>query len=351
MPITSLGLASMAAVRQYLRLADSQGVSVAVLLERVGLPKHLAWEDSGHISGEEFQRLLAQLLVEYPSPILGLLSGDYVQPGSYSVLGYITMSCSTLGEAIARIVPFEKLVGDMGITTIHTKGDEVHLQWQGNYPYEHVRTQMVDNVLSSWIGYARWLAGEITATPIRVELERTTPALEYLKEYQTRWGCPVVFEQPHNRIVIESRLLSVPLRQADAELRQTLEQHAQHKLATLQPQNVFLQQIQENIQRLLLDGVVGLPALADTLHVSARTLQRRFKQEGMQYQQLLVQARRARAEYLLQHSVHSIEDIALMLGFEEPTSFYRSFKQWTNSTPSAWRKMVLSAPETGTQEH
>lgn len=335
--MNKLGLASTAAVRQYFRLAQSQGLNPLGLLAQVGLPETVWLEDSGHISGEDFQRLLLKLLEQYPSPILGLLSGDFVQPGSYSVLGYITMSCATLGEAIAKIAPFEKLVGDMGTTQVLAEKDEIIVQWQCNYPHEQVRPQMVDNVFSSWIGYARWLGGEVKASPLRVELQRPMPEDNALPEYEKRWDCPVLFNQPHNRIVINQALLAIPLRQPDPELRQTLELHAHTKLATLQTDSVFLQQVRDGIASLLLEGITGVPALAEKLHTSTRTLQRKLKQEGAVYQNLLAQARQLRAEYLLSQTQQSIDDIALSLGFAEPTSFYRSFKQWTGETPSAWR--------------
>lgn len=334
---SSLGLASTPAVRQYLRLAESEHLDPLQLLQQVDLPVHIWEKDSGHISGEEFQRLILLLLEKLPSPILGLLSGDFVQPGSYSVLGYITMSCATLGEAIARITPFEKLVGDMGTTQVFAQGDEIHIRWQCNYPDERVRPQMVDNIFSSWIGYARWLGNNNDANPLRVELERTAPEANLLNEYTKRWNCSVLFEQPQNRIVIDRSLLAAPLRQPDPELRETLELHAQSKLASLQTNNAFLQQVRDGIQALLLQGVTGLPALAEKLHTSTRTLQRKLKQEGVQYQELLDSERCFRAEYLLSQTPLAIEEIALNLGFNEPTSFYRSFKRWTGSSPSAWR--------------
>ena len=36
------------------------------------------------------------------------------------------MNCTTLGEAIMRIAPFEKLVGDMGTTQVQAQNDEIH---------------------------------------------------------------------------------------------------------------------------------------------------------------------------------------------------------------------------------
>ncbi len=90
-------------------------------------------------------------------PLFGLRCARHVQPGSYSVLGYITMNCSTLGEAIKRIVPYEKLVGDMGTSTIsHTQKHTV-MRWDCHYKRSDVVSQMVDSCLASWLTYGRWI--------------------------------------------------------------------------------------------------------------------------------------------------------------------------------------------------
>ncbi|MDX1633645.1 MAG: AraC family transcriptional regulator ligand-binding domain-containing protein, partial [Marinobacter sp.] len=116
--MNSLGTASVAALRQYVRAAESAGLDVAALRRGAGLAPGILSADDGRIEGEQLQAFIRQLSDQASNPVLGLETGDFVQPGSYTVLGYITMSCATLGEAIARIAPYEKLVGDMGVTRL-----------------------------------------------------------------------------------------------------------------------------------------------------------------------------------------------------------------------------------------
>ena len=118
------------------------------------------------------------------------------------MLGYITMSCATLGEAVTRIAPYEKLVGDMGTTGLRMKGNEVSLVWNCNFTDPVVWPQVVDNVFASWINYARWLADNDNASPIRVALKRPSPGPDCESAYQDRWGCPVEFEAPENVVTI-----------------------------------------------------------------------------------------------------------------------------------------------------
>src|SRR5690554_8144588 len=91
------------------------------------------------------------------------------------------MSCATLGEAVARIAPFEKLVGDMGTTGLTMAQGSIKLTWHCNYNDPIVRPQVVDNIFASWINYARWLADD-TASPTRVSLQRKSPGAELEQE-------------------------------------------------------------------------------------------------------------------------------------------------------------------------
>lgn len=189
----TLGTASVAALRQYVRAAESAGVDTRGLFARAGLDANILQTDDGRINGEQFQDFIRLLCEQTGNRILGLETGDFVQPGSWSVLGYITMSCATLGEAVARIAPFEKLVGDMGTTQLTVRGDHIKLVWACNYTDPVVRPHMVDNVFASWINYARWLADNNTASPAEVLLEHPSPGQDLESAYTQRWGCPVRF--------------------------------------------------------------------------------------------------------------------------------------------------------------
>lgn len=334
----NLGQASLAAVKQYLRLAQAEGIDAEQLLAAAELPVSLLHEDTGRINGVEFQTLLMQLLKQLPSPILGLLSGDHVQPSSYSVLGYILMSCSNFAEAIAQIAPYERLVGDMGSTQVMSYGDEIRLHWHCNYEQPEVCMHMVDNVFASWVNFARWLADNPDQHPLRVELQRPEPADEFLQEYKKRWHCPVVFEQAHNCIVIHKSLLSLPIRQGTPELKPTLQQHAKAELEQLQANSSFTQEVTHCIRQLMQLGTVSQEAVAEQLNTSTRTMQRKLKDEGASYQGVLANEKRHRAEFLLKNSQYSLSEISEQMGFTEASSFTRSFKAWSGMTPGEFRR-------------
>lgn len=332
-----LGSVSLPALQQYLNFARSEGLDLRAALDAAGLSDAQLQQDGARISGESFQRLLLQLLQQSGDPLFGLRSGGHVQPGSYSALGYIVMSCATLGEAMEKIAPYEKLVGDMGVTTLERQGNQVLVNWHCNFVLPEVRRHMIDNVLMSWFKFAQWLAN-VDFGPAAVWLEQRAPAAQVKKDYQALYQCPVLFEQERNCLVIDRSYLSLPLRQPNQALKKTLEAHAHSQLVSLPDSHSRLSiKVKELIALQLKQGKTGKDWVAAQLDLNGRTLQRQLQQEGTRYQLLLDQVRQALAQDYLNRSELSIPQIAEALGFAEPRSFHRRFKDWTGVTPAEFR--------------
>lgn len=332
-----LGFASIPAVQQYLRYAENHNLDTAAAIRKAGIPQNVLNNENGRIKGEQFQALIKVLIQQSKDPLMGLSSSQQVQPGSYSVLGYILMSCATIGEALIRISRFERLVGDMGITTTSTEGEYIQVEWHCAYPDTEVRQHMIDNVLASWTSYARWLANQQTS-PHKVLLEHPLPAQNEVKIYEAFFKCPVEFNAKHNAIILHQELLKEPLRQPDKLLLKTLESHAENQMSALDDSDLSFSIIVSNTIRTQLNlGVARKEYVAEELNMTTRTLQRKLVKEGSSYQSLLDKIRLDRASEMLCHSPLTIQDIAFNLGFSDGRSFHRSFKNWTGKTPGDYR--------------
>jgi len=98
--------------------------------------------------------------------------------------------------------------------------------------------------------------------------------------------------------------------------------------------------VSERVQQILLQAGSEFPTsakVAALLHMSESTLQRHLTREGHRYQQLLDQVRYRLALEYLNVTTLPVAEIASLLGFSDATNFRRSFKRWSNSTPSAVR--------------
>lgn len=91
--------------------------------------------------------------------------------------------------------------------------------------------------------------------------------------------------------------------------------------------------------RLLGSAVVpDLNQLAQGMFMTARTLQRRLRDEGTSFSRLLREARQQRAMRMLGENRMTMEQIAATLGFSDAVAFSHAFKAWSGDSPQAWRK-------------
>ena len=67
--------------------------------------------------------------------------------------------------------------------------------------------------------------------------------------------------------------------------------------------------------------------------MSGRTLQRKLADKKLIYSEILEDLCKSIATEYVLHSDYSFTDIALMLGYNDLSSFSRAFKRWTGAGP------------------
>lgn len=66
-------------------------------------------------------------------------------------------------------------------------------------------------------------------------------------------------------------------------------------------------------------------------------MRRKLKREGETYQSIKDALRRDIAIVALQSGQQTIADIAVAVGFAEPSAFHRAFRKWTGARPTDYR--------------
>ena len=172
--------------------------------------------------------------------------------------------------------------------------------------------------------------------PKRVELKRPSEPTGVHEDY---FKCPVRFRARRNALVLRLADLDLPFVSYNAELLEMLEPQLAKALAGTQAQDSIGAQVKWILKRLLAGNRPDILAVARELGISGRTLQRRISEEGTSFQRLLLEARQELVrQYLLQPSIETNE-VAYLLGYEDPNSFYRAFRTWEGTTPAHWRSV------------
>ena len=155
--------------------------------------------------------------------------------------------------------------------------------------------------------------------------------------FEGQFGVPVVYDCDAFALTFPRAHLETP----NPNPRPLQQQMTVRELANslkIQPQRTLSDATRAVLSIRLLDGDGDIEGTAGKLGLGPRTLQRRLRDEGTNYRNMLSAVRLERAMSLLKESGEPIEAIARSLGYAATSHFTRAFTQWTGAPPSRVRR-------------
>ena len=325
------GFVASAYVRVLLTFLEREGLSADTL----GIAMPEANDPLARVSVTTWSAWLTRVANALNRRTVSLDVGRCVAPHHFGVLGYVTLHCNTLGEALLRLRDYERLVYAVSPVQVSLDRDAVRLQWgqEAGRPGALVD----ETALAALITYARNLTGT-DLNPLTVDFVNAQPA--DTAPYEAFFGCPVRFEQAMTVVRFSARSIALPLRQPDPHLRALLDDEATRLLQQLPQDSSLVQSVQALCAKLLPDTPPTLQSVARALHRSPRTLQRQLHNEGMQFQAVVDDTRRQLANGYLQDPRLTLTDIAGLLGYAEQSAFTRAYRRWTGIAPNRARRQT-----------
>ncbi|ERI52627.1 AraC family transcriptional regulator [Pseudomonas sp. NPDC077649] len=341
-PATLASSVSVAYLQGLVDHLQRQGIAPAALLAHAQLAPEVLGQRDQRIAASAYLSLLGEGVRLSGDDCLGLHLGEAVRPGYYGVLGYLIMSCATLADALHRQARYAALVGNLGLVGLDDEpprpGGEplVAHSWQPLLAQQ--QRQLSEETLAGWVSFGRWISG-LDIPPSEVRFQHPAPA--DTSEHERIFRCPVLFGQADNALVFPKRLLAVPLGQADAQVRLMLDAYADRLLGELRQGHSVLDRARLELARQLPEQGPDLEAIASALALSPRTLQRRLREGGLSFSQLVDETRQQLALHYLRDPALGLAEIAFLVGFSEPGSLARAFRRWTGASPGEYRRHLL----------
>jgi AraC-like DNA-binding protein len=270
-------------------------------------------------------------------PAFGLRASRYVRPTTFHALGYAVFASANLREALMRLVRYSRLVSDVRTLELETTETTATLRFVRVFDEGPESTAALDAVMSLIVRTARTLTDR-SLSLVCVEQRRRAP--EDLTPYARFFRCPVRFDSSRDAMTIDAFVLDKPFASANPELARHNDDLAQRYLAQM-----GVRTLAEQVRAVLIEQLAGevSPALvAAALGMSGRSLQRRLKDFGTSYAELLEETRRELACAYLRSHTYSVTEIAFLLGFDDSSAFARAFRRWTGDTPSGFRSQSLA---------
>ncbi|WP_299768854.1 AraC family transcriptional regulator [uncultured Pseudoteredinibacter sp.] len=333
--------ASIPALKQYLTAAEALGVDIAPVLVKHSLTENVLQDNEARIDLAHFEDVFLTLIEASKHPYFGLYASNHISPAMYASLGLISISAASLRACIELVPTYETLVGDMGTTELIEQEEYFEQRWHCQLKDPAARRHISEAVLSSWYLYGKNMLG-LEGDVLGLSFEHPQSSND-LQQYNTVFSCAPVFNAPYTALRLPKEAMDAPLPQANPALQDSLINHANQLLLKLAPkkENSGLEEIRKNIGALLKENDISKAALANKMNISPRTLQRRLEENDSSYQQELSEIRFSLAKAMLRQGMDN-ESICVQLGFAEPRSFFRRFKQWSGMTTTEFKQTTTT---------
>ena len=185
------------------------------------------------------------------------------------------------------------------------------------------------------LNMVRLMAGSSWA-PLETHFAHLDPGQH--SEQARVFGAPVSFGRAANAFVIEREFLDRQVPAADQRLYPILRHYLDEVLTEVPREDDLLASIRRAVAESMRHGDPSLTKVGKRIAMGPRTLQRRLKDQGIEFKVLVDDTRRLFALTYLRDPGQTLAEIAYLLGYSEVSAFNRAFRRWTGSTPSDYRR-------------
>ncbi|NKM67002.1 AraC family transcriptional regulator [Rhizobium laguerreae] len=300
----------------------------APILARVGLASPV----DQPVSAETYGALWLAIAAELDDEFFGM-GGRPMRSGSFTLLCHSVLHAPTLGHALRRALRFLDVVLDdpRGRLVIRDGLAEIELSDAGG-------PRSAFAYRTYWIilhGIICWLVGR--RIPIRlVDFRCAEP--KQGADYRLFFGAPVRFSQAISRLGFDSALLDLPVARSEQALKQFLRGAPANILVRYRYDAGIAAAVRRRLNQATPAMWRSFAELAADMRMPPSTLRHRLRDEGQSYAAIKDDIRRDLAVELLLNTPKTIGEIAVHLGYSEPSAFFRAFRKWMDKSPEVFRR-------------
>ena len=265
----------------------------------------------------------------------GLLAGQAWHLSTMGLIGELIRHSSTVGEGLRLGIVYHHLNSQGGVAFLRERGAMAEFGYAIYYQGVQGASQICDGALSAFVNFMRELCGS-SWVPSEVLFAHAPPA--DVGPYRRLFRCPVRFNSELSAMRFAAHWLNRPVAGANPRTLRELEKQAS---ALAQPD--LIEKLRRSLRVWLLSGVTSGDAIADMLAMHRRTLNRRLKEQGTTFREVLEDVRFEAARQLLSATQLPLDDVAAALGYAGVSPFTRAFRRRSGTAPGEWRRAAKAS--------
>ncbi|WP_322085097.1 AraC family transcriptional regulator [Burkholderia sp. BCC1999] len=307
------------------------GLRVDELLRHAQLPADLFTRPEGGLTTREYFRMWRAMEEMSDTPAVALRLLDLVSVETFDPPLFAALCSPNLDIAIRRISQFKPLIGPVRLRVTH-EADMLTLA----VDFLERDVPPPGMLLAAELGFFVKLARLATRTDLPARAVTLPRELKPHPGYARFFGVtPQYGDVPCVSVALQDARR--PFVTANHAMWAIFEPDLRRRLDALSAGAGIVERVRAALLELIPGGLATADDVARTLGISKRTLQRRLGDDGANFKTLLADVREKLAWHYLDRSDLPYSQIAFLLGYQDPNSFFRAFNEWTGMTPDAAR--------------
>ncbi len=327
--------------RYYARMGEllaHYGIDPAAVLGPAGITLQQLQRPDFCLSLAQVDILADQAVALTGRSDLGFELGRVLKLSSHSIVGFGILSSPNVGYALRLAARFFRLIMPSFRMRYRRDGGELEIRFLPTAPMSNLalKLHLEAMAVATHFELRDLLQGDMPDYALHLSFEPPAHVEHYARLREARCHFSAA-TSPCVRLLFPASVAERALAMADpAALKM-----AETRCAELVRSVVADRRVAAWTRMMLSQPTDGMPTLAElahTLNLSARTLDRHLRDEGVSFRSLSNALRHARACELLDQTTRPITWIAHELGYTDAANFTRAFRRAAGMSPSRYRQ-------------
>lgn len=294
--------------------------------------------DTEYLSHADIYKLIENYKLQADQPSAGFALGQRLLLSSHSALNPTFSDTPTGIKGLLTLQRFLKLRTNIVTLDINIKEDCIDVYFDCDQYTGHTKRFILEvSMGATWSLLHHWCN---TNALVSAHLACSQP--ENAQNVESCLSAPVYYQCERDLLKLRLSTMTEPAGATSDQASDATNDQCMKLLGKLQ-QGMNLTQKVKHLLSYQPEHFFNQNNLAAQLGLSTRSLRRRLRENNTSYQQLLDEVRCELAQRFLLANSRSINEVAKLLGYTEPTNFTRAFRRWTGETPAQVRAKYLRA--------
>jgi len=322
-------------VRAIVSGAERYGINSAELLQEQAISSKVLQEEDGIVHAMQFVSLLQRIWETSQDEYIGMTEHRCI-PGHFALMVRYVCQFDSVEALLTEMVRYFNTTREDVSLSLSNNQQSIGLHVTLKNPELDIEHYLIKFIMTTLHRFICWITGQ------RIILDQVSfdyPQPAQYSTYPILFPCQLHFEQASNAFYFSSQYLSLPLVRDWPEIKEFLKNSPADMLLIPGSDNRYSTRIKSQLleQQRAGRGIPDFNAVASELCISTPTLRRKLQAENTSFQVIKDTIRRDLAIDKLVRERLPIASIGEQLGFIEPASFTRAFKQWTGVSPGEYR--------------